>query len=228
MLVQKSNPRQHSKPDPQLRVSGPDHPDHNPRAPQPEQRLKRIHRKKIVDRQNPARREHANPCQRLRKNPSAHFLRDHHADRDFPRSRKRRQQSISSQRIPHHPPHHPSNPRNQRRLIDVSPTQMLAARDVIHLVPKNPVVAPRDQIHNHLHRRQRHNHRIFHQAQIYQYSRARRISEGAEKGTDYSVPNRHSYKHRNRSAVDRAVPFSAPSEIRAGLQPSHRVLTKSQ
>ena len=64
------------------------------------------------------------------------------------RAGERRKESQSNARIAKKVTGDPGNERNQRRMINISPLQMLAAGEVIHLVPKNSVTVRGEKMEN--------------------------------------------------------------------------------
>ena len=89
----------YAEPDPQLCVACFDHAHDEPDAAQPEQRLERVHGQQIVETEDSRRHKHRDRSEALRKQFPAQLARNHSSERNFSRSRERRQKPDGRKRI---------------------------------------------------------------------------------------------------------------------------------
>ena len=124
-------------------------------AHRPEQQLEDVHGVELADAQVERRDDHGRHRQRLAETRRAHGARDPARQEHGCRARERRQHPDRRQRIAeeHAPPLEERD--RQRRLVDVAPGQMVAARDVVELVAKPAVARADPQVDRELRRRER-------------------------------------------------------------------------
>ena len=105
-------------------------------ASHPEKRLERVHGKEIADCQIEQRAERTRAGERDRPRASAELARDHACERNDRRARQRREQANRKKRIAQEQLAQSKKQDRQRRLIDVTESQMSPAGDVIKFVAK--------------------------------------------------------------------------------------------
>jgi hypothetical protein len=138
--------REHAKPHPQLLISCLDDADHHIGAPCPEERLEGVHGQDVMEDQVDSRAGRTQGRERLRKTPAPQFARDHSSEPDQHKSGHRRQQMDGEHRGSEDVPRQPGGQRDEGRLVDVSPGEVLTAGHVIQLVAKIPVPVRRQQM----------------------------------------------------------------------------------
>src|SRR5271166_4579167 len=127
---------------------------HTPQAAHPEKRLKGVHGQPVVHDQIDRDRDHGQCGQRLGKAAPTHLARQLSRHPDEPPSRDGRQQAQPQERIAERVPGEPGDEYVHRRMVNVTPSDVLRACHVIHLVAEDTVTCRSEQMEQKLRERQ--------------------------------------------------------------------------
>ena len=143
VLVFEADSRQDAEPDPEFRVAGLDDADEQVGATHPEQRLERVHGQQAVRGEECRRHQGRERRQALGKTLPAEFTRDQCGESNLGGAGHGGKEPDGGQGITEQRARQPGDHRNQRRLINVTPSQVPAASEVIEFVNKISVMPAR-------------------------------------------------------------------------------------
>ena len=106
---------------------------------QPEKRLERVHRKEAVEGEIRGRPENRAGREKLAVALGAQFAREDAGEKNDRCAREHGKQADRNERIAEGVALEPRDERDQRRLVDVAPGEVLAASHVVELVAKEAV-----------------------------------------------------------------------------------------
>src|SRR5437764_12866005 len=136
MFVFETESQKSAEPKPKDRWTTVDDPNEQINASHPEQRLKRVHREKIADRQTEQRTERARAGERNRPRASAQCTRDQPSDRNRRSGRQRWEKTNGKQRVAKENFAQSQQQDRQWRLVYIPESEMPTAGDVVELVAK--------------------------------------------------------------------------------------------
>ena len=125
---------------------------HDPRAEQPEERLERIHREEAVEGEIRGRPKDRAGGEKLAVAPGAQLTREDTGKEYDGRARQHGKQPDRKERIAEGVALEPRDERDQRRLVDVAPGEMLATGHVVELVAKEAVARDARELRDELDR----------------------------------------------------------------------------
>ena len=144
ILVQQAHTADGTEQEPQLRARAIENFQCDQRRAHPEERLENVHGQKQIEAKINRSDHHAHARQDHPEPPRAQFPRDRSREEHAQPCSHCRQKTQRMQRIAQGNAFKPRDHRDQRRLVDVTPRQMVTAREVIQLVSE-VAVAPAHQ-----------------------------------------------------------------------------------
>ena len=153
-LVEHAKAEEQSEPQPREEAGAFDHAKERVGRQQPEENVEAVHREEGVERHQVRRREEAQGRENHRRPPAPHATDQQAEHRRGKARRERRDQPDGEQGFAEQEPRRRHQEDRERRLVHVPKGEVLAARDVVQLVPEPPVPAKRVDRQVHAQRQQ--------------------------------------------------------------------------
>ena len=139
---------QNPEPDPVTRIVAVDRTDDAPDAARPNERLECVHCQPVVHHEITRHTDHRQRGQHLGENAAAHFASYFAGHPNGRGTGERREKPQTNDPLAKEMPRDPRDERDQRRLIDISPIEVLAAGQVIKFVAENSVTVRSEEMEN--------------------------------------------------------------------------------
>lgn len=146
MLVEQANARDDTEEQPKFAAGAIEDFQHDKRGGHPEEGLEHVHGEQAVETEIHGRDHHADAGQKNAVATSAEFARDQAGEDETDASGDGRKKMQGRERVTERDALKPGDYGDERRLIDVAPREMVAAREVVKFVDKIAVAAANQHV----------------------------------------------------------------------------------
>jgi hypothetical protein len=136
VLVEQPETGDQAEQQPEPAIPGVDDADHDQGAEEPEQHLEGVHREEVEEEEVDRRDQRTERGDRLGRPPAAQFAGEPAGEKDHEGSGQERYPAEGGQRLAEELAGEPRQPGGERRVVDVAPGEVLAAGDIVELVPE--------------------------------------------------------------------------------------------